>query len=362
MNQKTPFIRAKENPLVTPDMVTPWQRGFQVVCAFNAGVAQFGGEVLLLLRVAEKPPKAPEGFVNVPELIQENGQWRVAVRTLSLQDPRYDFSDPRKILDREKGNYVYLTSISHLRLARSRDGIHFSVDGLPFIRPDCAMEAFGAEDARITRIGDTYFINYTAVSPHGITTALAETKDFISVRKHGVIFQTEARDVCIFPEKIQGKYWALTRPVPRQIGEAKIWLAASLDLLHWGEFQPLNLPRFSWDGARNGGGAVPIPTEKGWLILYHGADRASNRYSMGAALLAKDDPSLVLAVSPEPVLIAETEYEVTGFYPNVVFSCGAFLQKNEVHMYYGAADRVMGLARAKLADMMSALQPPAILE
>ena len=359
MNKEEIFIRAKENPLVTPDMVTPWQKGFQVVCTFNAGVAQYGGEVLLLLRVAEKPPKAPEGFVNVPELTDENGQWRVAVRTLSLNDPRYDFSDPRKILDREKGNYVFLTSISHLRLARSRDGVHFTVDEAPFISPDCAMEAFGAEDARITQFGDTYCINYTAVSSHGITTALAETKDFVGVQKRGLIFQTEARDVCIFPKKIQGKYWALTRPVPRQIGEAKIWLAASPDLLHWGEFQPLNLPRFSWDGARNGGGAVPILTEKGWLVLYHGADRASNRYSMGAALLAKDDPSCVLAVSSEPILFAEAEYETTGFYPNVVFSCGAFLRNNEVHMYYGAADRVMGLARAKLADLMSALQPPA---
>jgi predicted GH43/DUF377 family glycosyl hydrolase len=358
MNKKTPFIRANENPLVTPDMVRPWQKGIQVVCTFNAGVAQYGGEVLLLLRTAEKPPRAPEGFINVPELVQENSKWRVAVRTLSLSDPRYDFSDPRKILDREKGNYVFLTSISHLRLARSRDGVHFTVEDQPFMAPDCEMEAFGAEDARITQIGDTYFINYTAVSPHGITTALAETKDFVRVRKHGVIFQTEARDVCIFPQKIQGKYWALTRPVPRQIGEAKIWLAASPDLLHWGEFRPLNLPRFSWDGARNGGGAVPIPVESGWLVLYHGADRASNRYSMGAALLAKDDPARVLAVSPEPVLFAEAEYETKGFYPNVVFSCGAFLRDNEVHMYYGAADRVMGLARAKLADLMSALRPP----
>ncbi len=357
MNRNTPFIRAKENPLVTPDMVTPWQKGFQVVCTFNAGVAQYGGEVLLL-RVAEKPPRAPEGFVNVPVLVRENDEWRVAVRTLSLDDPRYDFSDPRKILDREKGNYVYLTSISHLRLARSRDGVHFTVEAMPFIAPDCEMEAFGAEDARITRIGDAYFINYTAVSPHGITTALAETKDFVRVRKHGVIFQTEARDVCIFPEKIQGKYWALTRPVPRQIGDAKIWLAASPDLTHWGEFRPLSLPRFSWDGARNGGGAAPIPTENGWLVLYHGADRASNRYSMGAALLAKNDPARVLAVSPEPVLFAETEYETKGFYPNVVFSCGAFLRNDEVHMYYGAADRVMGLARANLKDLMSALRPP----
>ena len=353
---KSLFIREKENPLVTPEVIKPWQKGFRVVCAFNAGVAQYGNETLLLLRVAEKPPAAPEGYVNVPLLTQDHGIWQVSVHTLSLDDPRYDFSDPRKILDHEKGNYVYLTSISHLRLARSLDGIHFTVDEQPFISPSCELEAFGTEDARITQIGNTYYINYTAVSPHGITTALAETQDFVHVKRHGVIFQTEARDVCIFPEKIQGKYWALTRPVPRQIGEAKIWLSASPDLLHWGEFRPLDLPRFVWDAARNGGGAVPLLTEKGWLVLYHGADRISNRYSMGAALLKQDDPGQILAISREPVLYAEADYETTGFYPNVVFSCGAILKGNEVHMYYGAADRVMGLARASLDDIWNALQ------
>ena len=91
--------------------------------------------------------------------------------------------------------------------------------------------------------------------------------------------------------------------------------------------------------------------------MYHGADRASNRYSMGAAMLAKEDPARVLAISPEPVLRAEADYEVSGFYPNVVFSCGALVKDGEVHMYYGAADRVMGLARAGLETILSGLQP-----
>lgn len=349
------FVREPLNPLVTPEMIRPSMPGFRVACAFNAGVARYRGEVLLLLRVAEKPPEAGEGLVNVPVLERGDDGWQVKVRTLSLNDPRYDFSDPRKILDREAGNYVFLTSISHLRLARSRDGVHFTVDDRPLIRPDGEMEAFGTEDARITQIGDTWYINYTAVSIHGITTALASTEDFADVRKHGVVFVTENRDVCIFPEKIGGKYFALVRPVPRQIGSAKIWLASSPDLLHWGGFAPLPLPRFRWDAARNGGGAVPLKTDRGWLVLYHGADRESNRYSMGAALLDAQDPGKVLAVACEPVLYASEPYETEGFYPNVVFSCGAFLEDDTVHMYYGAADRVMGLARAKLDDLWQAM-------
>ena len=351
-----PFVREAANPLVTPEMVKPWLPGFTVVCAFNAGVARYAGETLLLMRVAEKPPKAEDGMLNVPVLEKnEAGAWQVNVKTLSLDDPNYDFSDPRKIFDKRVGSYVFLTSISHLRLARSRDGVHFTVDELPLIYPDCELEGFGTEDACITRIGDTYYINYTAVSANGITTALATTTDFVHVEKHGTIFVTENRDVTIFPQTIGGKYYALVRPVPKQIGRAQMWVSASPDLEHWGEFTPLHLPRYDWSDARNGGGAIPILTDKGWLILYHGADTVSNRYSMGAALLDANDPRKVIASTPDPVLRAEAPYETTGFYPNVCFSCGAVLDGTTVSMYYGGADRVMALARAELSDLWIAM-------
>lgn len=348
----TTFIREEKNPLVTPEMVKPSREGFEVVCTFNAGVAVFQEETLLLLRVAEKPLCRGRDCLAVPVLEeQKNGSWEVNVKVLSLEDSQYDFSDPRKVYDKKKGTYVYLTSISHLRLARSKDGIHFVVDEIPFIEPDCELEGFGTEDARITEIDKTFYINYTAVSCHGITTALAVTKDFKKVEKRGVIFVTENRDVTIFPEKIKGKYYALTRPVPRQIGSAQMWVAASPDLYHWGEHSLLKLPRYEWDGARNGGGAIPIRTEKGWLVLYHGADKESNRYCMSAALLDIENPVNVLAVSRRPVLEPEAPYETNGFYPNVVFSCGALLKEGVVHMYYGGADRVMALAKASLEDI-----------
>lgn len=353
----TPFVREENNPLVTPEMVKPSREGFTVVCTFNAGVAEYGDEILLLMRVAEKPVAAKEGFLAVPVLKeQEDGSFDVNVEVLDCKDSRYDFSDPRKVYDRKKETFVYLTSISHLRLARSKDGVHFTVDEKPFIRPDRELEGFGTEDARITKIGAAYYINYTAVSCNGITTALAVTEDFIEVEKKGLIFVTENRDITIFPEQIQGKYYALTRPVPRQIGTAQMWVAASPDLIYWGEHELLKLPRYEWDGARNGGGAVPIKTEKGWLVLYHGADKVSNRYCMNAALLDLENPSRVIAVSKRPVLEPEESYEVEGFYPNVVFSCGAFLRDGMVWMYYGAADRVMALARARLSGILECLE------
>ncbi len=88
MTTHAPFVREAENPLVTPEMVTPWQQGFQVVCAFNAGVARFGEETLLLLRVAEKPPQVSEDTVSVPLLTRKDGRWQVEVRTLSRSDSR----------------------------------------------------------------------------------------------------------------------------------------------------------------------------------------------------------------------------------------------------------------------------------
>lgn len=106
---------------------------------------------------------------------------------------------------------------------------------------------------------------------------------------------TENRDMVIFPEKIDGKYYALTRSVPRQIGTAQMWIAASPDLIYWGGYQLLKLSRHEWDGARNGGGAVLIRTEKGWLVLHYGADKVSNRYCMSAALLDLDHPEKVIA-------------------------------------------------------------------
>ena len=351
------FIREENNPLVTPEMVRPSLPGFTVACTFNAGVAQYQGETLLLMRVAERPPVGKAGYINVPVLEKAPDEsWQVRVKPLEIADQNYDFFDPRKVYDRRVDSYVYLTSISHLRLARSRDGVHFTVDDAPLIRPDCELEGFGTEDARITQIGDTYYINYTAVSRNGITTALATTKDFVHVQKHGTIFVTENRDVTIFPRKIGGKYYALVRPVPKQIGAAKMWVSASEDLLHWGEFTPLHLPPLHWSGARNGGGAVPIETEKGWLILYHGADRLHNSYSMGAALLDKDNPRRVLAVTREPVLYPEAMYERVGFYPDVVFSCGAVVEDGTILMDYGGADRVMALARARVCDVLDAME------
>lgn len=356
-NTSCPFHRAECNPVIAPETVTPSRPGFTVEGTFNAGVARYNGEVILLLRVAEKPVGSGDGILHVPVLKNQDGRWDIAIEKLRLDDPRYDFSDPRKVLDVAAQTYVYLTSISHLRLARSKNGVDFTVEKQPFIAPDCFYEGFGAEDSRITQIGDTYYINYTAVSKNGITTALAVTRDFVTVEKQGLIFTTENRDVTIFPEKIGGKYYALNRPVPRQIGTPQMWISSSPDLLHWGGHQLLlETGNFPWDCLKVGGGAPPLKTDKGWLVIYHAGDK-NNTYQLGALLLDLEDPAKILAIAREPVLSPEAAYEVKGFFPNVTFTNGAYLEDGVVHLYYGGADRVMALATAPLEKILEQMEP-----
>jgi predicted GH43/DUF377 family glycosyl hydrolase len=109
-----------------------------------------------------------------------------------------------------------------------------------------------------------------------------------------------------------------------------------------------------WDNGRIGGGAVPIKTDKGWLELYHAADK-NHRYCMGAVLLDLNDPTKVIARTDKPILEPEASYEVDGFFGNVVFSCGALVEGDVVKIYYGVADTSMACAELRLKEIMDEL-------
>ena len=250
----------------------------------------------------------------------------------------------------------WLTSISHFRVARSRDGVHFDIGGSPAFSAGNALESFGVEDARITHGDDTYWINYTAVSPLGIATALASTRDFVTFERHGVIFPPNNRDVTIFPERIGGRFVALHRPMPEGIGEPAMWSATSPDMHAWGahRFVAGSRPGM-WDDAKIGGGAVPFRTQEGWIAVYHGVSRPPMEYALGALLLDANDPSHVLARSREPILRPEMPYEREGFFGGVVFSCGVIAEGDNVRVYYGAADGVTAMADLSLAEIMGGM-------
>jgi len=347
--------RFSENPLIRPDDVKPWIDGFGVVGVFNAGVARLGDEIILLLRVAEAPScEDPDGReLAAPFLDPENPSRGLRVLRVRRDDPDVLADDPRVFTYRGQ---PYLTSISHLRLARSRDGRHFTVDPAPALVPERPEEAYGVEDPRVTRIGEVYYVNYTAVSPHGIATALATTRDFVRFERKGVIFPVENRDVTIFPRSLHGRFVCYHRPTAGGFGRPSIWLASSPDLLHWGGHRWVCGPRTGlWDGRKIGAGAVPIETRRGWLEIYHGVDE-TERYALGLLLTDRDAPDRVLARSQVPVLEPEADYEREGFFSRVVFTCGALVEsEGKVLIYYGAADQYIAGAEVGLDDLLATL-------
>ncbi|WP_424768717.1 glycoside hydrolase family 130 protein [Paenibacillus sp. sgz302251] len=348
------IYRYEENPLITPADVEPYHEGFKVIGAFNAGVAEYNGETLLLLRVAEQPVSSDPAKVLAPIYNPETGV--VDLVELDRNDERYDFSDPRVVRDRtQSAGFAYLTSISYIRIARSTDGHHFKVDSKPFIYPSNEQEVFGIEDPRVTQMGEDYYIYFSVVSPDGIGESMVSTKDFIHVTHHGMIFCPDNKDVLIFPEKIGGKYYALHRPTMKSVGMPEIWIAESDNLLYWGNHKHLfGLREGMWDSGRIGGGAVPIRTERGWLELYHGATQ-EHRYCMGAVLLDLNDPTKIIARSEKPVLEPDAPYEKKGFFGDVVFSCGAIVEGDTVKMYYGVADTSMACAELSLTEILDSM-------
>lgn len=347
--------RAAENPIITPPRLKPSRSGYEVIGVFNPACIRFGDDVILLLRVAEAPLKRAADDIAAPYFDAESGT--VAVRRWAPDAPGLDTSDPRVIVDGER---TWLTSISHFRVARSRDGIHFDVSDMPAMSASTALESFGIEDPRITLLDGTYWINYSAVSSHGIATALASTRDFVTFERHGVIFAPPNRDVTVFPERIRGRHVALHRPMPEGIGEHAIWIATSPDLMSWGDHRYVAGARAGmWDDAKVGGGAVPFRVRVGdsdaWLAIYHGVSRVPLQYALGALLLDGDDPARVIARSRTPVLAPEAPYERRGFFDGIVFTCGLLVDDDRVRVYYGAADGVTAVADLSLDAIIAGL-------
>lgn len=351
--------RCAKNPLLSPDMVKPSRDDFKVEGVFNCGAARYHNEVILLCRVAESVRGAKDGQVLIPMVEHIDGKDEITVtRIVKAEHPELDFTDSRTVGRKMKcgKKTVYLTSLSHFRVARSTDGIHFTIGDTPFIFPDAKEESWGIEDPRITQMEDTYYISYTSVTENGAATSLISTKDFSRYERHGIIFAPENKDVTIFPEKTGGMYLAFNRPVPCGIGSPQMWLAQSPDLIHWGHqkhFCGISEDN-GWDSGRIGGGAVPFKTRKGWVKIYHAAD-GSDRYCLGAFLLDSEDPSKVLAKTKTPILEPEASYEKNGFFGNVVFTCGCLVEEGMVSVYYGAADDKICRADFSVEDLLAEL-------
>lgn len=348
------IYRYEENPLITPLDVPPLHKDHEVIGAFNAGVAKYKDEILLLLRVAERPISTSEETIKAPIIHPETK--KLEIITFDRTDPQYDFEDPRMIrLADNLDGFVYLTSLSYIRIARSKDGRQFTVDDKAFLYPFNEYQTFGIEDARCTQIGEMHYVNFSSVSPMGVCDSMICTTDFEHFEDMGNIFAPENKDVLLFPEKINGKYYALHRPSLKSIGNYDIWIASSPDLQAWGNHKHLiGIQQDSWNSGRIGGGLVPIKTEKGWLEIYHGATK-EQRYCMGAVLLDLDDPTKVIARTKNPIMEPDAEYEKKGFFGDVVFGCGGLVDGDKLIMYYGVADTSMAGCELSISAILEQL-------
>lgn len=296
-----------------------------------------------------------------------------------------------------------------LGYAESTDGIHFEVRPQPLlsVREDpLPFDAGSLEDVRITRIDGRCYLAYAGrampprrfwFEPHEqwdarrnptwslnyrrVGLAVPADDAWTKLEKLGPITSEQMSDanVILFPEKFEGRYAMLHRPTPFSPGAhqclytpAGMWIAFSDDLLDWKwdddnthAFWPdrreslpddrlLIRPEYDWERLKIGGAGVPIPTDEGWLTLYHAVDMAG-MYRVGVLLLDREHPDRVLARLPYPVFEPQTEFETVGHYkqgPGCVFPCANLVLDDEIFVYYGAMDRYTCLATVKLQDLL----------
>ena len=299
------FTRAPSNPILTAAHLP-----YLANTVFNPGAARVGNEVLVLARVEDR------------------------------------------------------RGISQLHVARSPDGVgDWQWDAEPLLRPDPAHhpeEIWGCEDPRLTWLPEReeWAIAYTAYSRRGPLVSLATTKDFRSVRRLGAVMPPEDKDAALFPRRIGGRWAMIHRPSPLR-GNAHMWISYSPDLRHWGDHSLLIEARDGawWDAGKIGLGPPPVETEQGWLTMYHGVHNTGDGpiYRVGFALLDLEDPTIILRRCDEWTFGPVERYEREGDVDKVIFPCGWVVdaERDEILLYYGAADTTIGLATARLSEVMA---------
>ncbi|QDV24935.1 Beta-1,4-mannooligosaccharide phosphorylase [Aureliella helgolandensis] len=330
--------------MLRPSDIAPSHEEWEVVGVFNPAVAVMDDEVVMLVRVAERPVPTSSGRVALPRW-QSTGD----VTVDWFEDEDVQPVDARVVATKPSGN-LRLTSISHLRVFRQSIKAPNGWRAAGGILPEADFECFGLEDPRITNIDGTFWITYVAVSELGAVTALLSSIDLVNFKRHGIIFPCENKDVVLFPQKIDGGYLALHRPNPHShFSPPSIWTAQSPDLLHWGRHAQLLGGRQSWERDRVGAGTPPILIDEGWLMLFHGSETSRVKgqvgcYTAGALLLDRHNPAQILARSMSPTMAPTASFETHGFVPNVVFPTALLDQGDTLAVYYGAADSCVGMA------------------
>lgn len=266
-----------------------------------------------------------------------------------------------------KQNMMELSTIGY---TFSEDGLSFTGERRPLIVPEKEWEQYGCEDPRVTKIDDTYYITYTALSdyphtPKGITIGVATTKDFKTIDAKHQVTNFNSKAMAFFPERINGKIMAIFTmntdipPVrimlvefdtPEQIWDRKFWKDWAEDL----DAHTLHFQRSLNDHIEVG--APPVKTAEGWLLVYSYIRqyRTENKiFGIETALLELENPVHVVGRSVDPLIKPEEIYERYGAVPNIAFPSGVTLDGDEMRLYYGAADTACAVAMISLSELLA---------
>lgn len=320
MIQTHPCIQKIETPLLTRHQSAPG-----VALTFNAGAAKWKDRYVMMFR--------------------------------------NDYGDYEKQIIRP--------AVTDLRVAFSDDGISWQVEPEPVMEELKSDEIIRAYDPRITVIEDRAYVCFAVDTHHGVRGGIAVTDDFKSFEILSLSVP-DNRNMVLFPEKINGRYVRLERPMPVD-GRSwltpgqDVWMSESPDLTFWGNSKlVLAKEQVAFANQKIGPAAPPVKTEQGWLTLFHAVfcdetlgkngweDRWNKIYYAGVMLLDLKDPSKIIGRYDQPLLAPDTYWEAKeGFRQNVIFPGGMILEPDEtVKIYYGAADSVECLATANVNDLL----------
>jgi len=307
------FKRGPTNPIISPIKENDWE----AKATFNPATIYLGGKIHILYRTLSNDNTSFIGYA-----LSKDG-FNIQERlTTPIYVPREDF-EMKKI---QNGNS-------------------------------------GCEDPRITQIGKNLYICYTAydsIGPPRVAISSISVKDFLDRKwnwsKPALVTPPgfDDKDTCIFPEKFKDGYFIAHRVGNEICGD----YLRSLDFNNNTIKKCIRVigPRINaWDSLKIGISAPPIKTRYGWLLLYHGVSKSHNTYRVGFVLLNLKDPTIVVARSTDAIFEPEVEYEKVGIVNNVVFPCGMILKGDLIYIYYGGADRVIGVATMKLSVALGAL-------
>lgn len=243
-----------------------------------------------------------------------------------------------------------VTRQMNLHAGFSEDGLKWEISPEPirFISEDEEVKRWEyGYDPRVVWIEDRYWITWCN-GYHGPTIGVAWTKDFRRFYQMENAFLPANRNGVLFPRKIRGKYAMLNRPSDwghTPFGD--IFYSESPDMVHWGHHRWVMRPGRGWQSTKIGAGPVPIETNEGWLLFYHGVLTSCNGfvYSFGAAILDLEEPWRVRYRGRAYLMSPQRLYEQVGDVPNVVFPVAALCDPptGRIAIYYGCADTCVGL-------------------